>query len=124
MGISVPHQAICKTSSPQAWDTTPKIGTGSKQLVLQYSATKGSYLRQTTVEFILFLGFAHREEEYIAAQDSTKSLSSVSSGNGSWGCSLSLFHVGTDTPEGTPRHFFFEVSFSCDFLTQGPPVEE
>lgn len=92
-GISVPHQTIQKTSSPQVWDMTLKRDTGGKELVLQYFSTQGSYFRQPTAEFILFLGFAHREEGCTAAQDSEKSLSSFSTRNSMWGCSL-LFVSG------------------------------
>lgn len=35
-GISVPHQTIQKTSTPQVWDMTLKRDTGGKELVLQY----------------------------------------------------------------------------------------
>lgn len=89
-GISVPHQTIRKSSSPQVWDMTPKRDTGGKELVLQYFTTQGSYFRQPTAELILVLGFAHRDEEYTAAQDSEKSLSSFSTGNSTWECSLLL----------------------------------
>lgn len=89
-GILVPHQTIQKTSFPQVWDMTLKRDTDGKELVLQYFTTQGSYFRQPTAEFILFLGFAHGEEEHIAAQDSEKFLSSFSTGNSMWGCSLLL----------------------------------
>lgn len=89
-GISFPHQTTQKTSSPQVWDMTLKRDTGGKELVLQYFTTQGSYFRQPTAEFILFLGFAYREEGCTAAQDSEKSLPSFSTRNSMWGCSLLL----------------------------------
>lgn len=66
-GISVAHQTIQKTFYPQVWDMTLKRDTGGKELVLQYFSTQGSHFRQPTAEFILFLGFAHKEEMCTAA---------------------------------------------------------